>query len=146
VQALIEFIKRPPNYPKDAPADEVEAFRYLRREAIRALGQSRLPAVVQKKEVVAQPALELLRVMTKEDIKPDPTLSEQFEAALGLCRMQSKNYKDYQPDYVAQHVGYFLNEFITRYNDDRTKTVRSEAWRVQAVRMQQALEEMQTDK
>lgn len=146
LQGLIEFIKRPATFPKGTAADEVEAFRYVRREAIRALAQGRVPAVVQKKEIVAMPALELLRVLSKDGITPEPSLSEQFEAALGLCKMQSKLHKDYQPDYVAQHLGYFLNDFMTRYNDDRTKPIRSDAWKIQAVRLQQALDELRDDK
>lgn len=142
VQALLEFMKRPPTYGDKAPADEVEAHRYLRREAIRALAQSHLPALVHKKEVAAQPALELLRVMSKDGVTPEPSFSEQLEAAIGICKMQSKNYKEYQPDYAAQHLGYFLSDFMTRYNDDRTKTLRSEAWKIQAVRLQQALDEL----
>lgn len=146
VQALIEFMKRPATYAKGAPPDEVEAYRYVRREAIRALGQTRLPALVQKKEVAAQPALELLRVLSKDSITPEPSFSEQYEAALGLCKMQSKNSKDYQPDYAAQHLGYFITDFMTRYNDDRSKAVRSEAWKIQAVRLNQALDELRSDK
>lgn len=142
MQALVEFLKRPPTYGAKAPADEIEAHRYLRREAIRALAQSHLPALVNKKEIAAQPALELLRVMSKDGVSPEPSFSEQLEAAIGLCKMQAKNYKEYQADYAAQHLGYFLSDFMTRYNDDRTKTLRSEAWKIQAVRLQQALDEL----
>src|SRR5262249_30174630 len=41
IKALIAFINRKPAYAADASEEEVNAFRYLRREAVAALGKVR---------------------------------------------------------------------------------------------------------
>src|SRR5713101_7051279 len=55
IVALVEFVLRKPTLPPNPTPEEVEAFRYVRREAIRALAQTRFPAVMNKKEFVGTP-------------------------------------------------------------------------------------------
>lgn len=145
VQALVAFIQRPPNWSTGPSAEqEAAAFHYIRRAAIEALAASRVPAIVLDKKVTGRPAFDLLRIVAREEIKPVPTLSEQVEAAIGLMQMQSKRYDNYQPDYAAFHLGYFLVDYVGKYNEDRQKesTIRSEPWKIQSARMQQALQQM----
>jgi hypothetical protein len=145
-QALINFINRKPTYGPGASPLEIEAFHYLGREAIRALGQCRWPALIQNGRVVGQPALVLLRVLVKADqVDPKPSNSEQEEAAIGLCQMQSGLVKSYRPSYAAPFVGSFLVEFGTRYVGEKDPSDRTETWKVQAARLTEALNAWKAD-
>ncbi len=164
ILALVEFLERKPISPLEgAPPEEVNAFRYLRREAIRALGQTRLPGLIEKKKIVGKPtALALLRVVSNDGITPPPLLSERIEATIGVCQLQSKLLDLYQPDYAARHVGEFLVEFAREYNTDRlklaappmnpgaaggpaVKPIPAEAWKYQAGRLLEALRTLKYD-
>lgn len=166
IVALNDFVLRKPNYPQTATPPEVEAFRYLRREAVRALAASKWPVVLENDRLVMrnnQPAgrtaLTLLRVMRKDGLTPEPSLSEQVEAAVGLCQLESKrypdsrHYKSYQPDYALAQMGHFLFEFGTQAEQDRMRrnaqgnegAVAVEAWQYQAGRLLQALETFYKD-
>src|SRR5258706_9837150 len=61
VQTLIAFIARKPPLGPDATAEEFEGLRYVRREAVRALGNVRKPIIMKEKTVLAEPALWLLK-------------------------------------------------------------------------------------
>src|SRR5207247_5253087 len=49
IEALIAYIARKPPLTADASAEEVEGLRYVRREAIRALGNVRKPIIRKEK-------------------------------------------------------------------------------------------------
>src|SRR5205823_2152138 len=100
IVALVEFVLRKPNLPPNPTPEEVEGFRYVRRQAIRALAQTRFPAVMNKKEFVGTPtALAFCRVLVDDGISPTASLSEKLEAAIGLCQLQTNSPIDYYPDY-----------------------------------------------
>jgi hypothetical protein len=120
IVALVEFLERKSSLSANAPQEEIDAFRYLRREAIRALGKTRTPAVMKKNQLVGTPtALALLRVVGNDGINPPPTLYEQAEAAISICQLQTSLAKGYQPDYAAHVIGEFIVEFAKNYNQNR---------------------------
>lgn len=148
IQAIIAFLHRPA--PETSSGEEMRAFHYVRREAVAALAKCRQPAVELNKKVVSQPALELLRVVTREGFEPRtaPILSERVEAAVGVGLMQTKRYeKFYNPDYAAQHTGYFLIEFVNKYHADRQKQqpIPDEPWKIHAARLRQAVLSMRDE-
>src|SRR5262249_23630874 len=49
ILALIEFLEKPVTVPPSLSKEEVEGLRFLRREATRALAQTRYPAVAEEK-------------------------------------------------------------------------------------------------
>jgi len=107
VEALTQFILRPP--PAMANSEELEAYRFLRREAIETLGEARAPAVaafvLKKQGEVEWPiAPVLLRVLIPGAMTPEPNLYERNEAALGLCNMKSFDLYEPGPTY------YFINK------------------------------------
>lgn len=142
--ALTAFIHRDPAEARDSSP---EAQRWLRREAVRALAGYRAPAVVVKKEVAARPALELLKIVSKDGVEPAPTIGERTDAAIGVAGMQASLYKNYQPDYAALHLGHFLLDFSNEYNNDRKNSanLREEPWKVTATKLRLALEGMAED-
>jgi hypothetical protein len=151
VLALCDFLNRKPKFSADTTPEEVEGFRYVRREAIRALGWCRLPAVLtNNKEVIRRPALELLRVVRKDGCTPDVSLSEQIEAVFALSQLQTKLFPDskfyapYAADYAVYHVGQFIVEFAARYAE-RSRTPQTTPWKLQAARLTQALRLWQDD-
>ena len=119
----------------------------MRREAVAALGLTRLPAAstTEKKVTTIQrmTAFGLLRVMRKDGIVPEPSIAEQVEAAVGVCQLRSKLCDEYQPDYAADQIGRFLVEFLHAYNGE--KDVKTEPWKIHAARLIQALDEFKTD-
>src|SRR5262249_6260526 len=131
---------RPTYLDAEAPAEEVAAVQYIRREAIRALGLTRYP-MLPKKDIDGMTALWLLRIVGKSGFDPEPSLTEQAEAAIGLWHMQAKLSKDDQPDYAAQQIGNFLLDFIKEFNTQRP-TTKSVPWKYYAVRISMALDKL----
>jgi hypothetical protein len=149
LQALINFIQRKPPFDTNSkPLDEVEALRYVRREAIRALGQARVPAAGKERQVDAMPALELLRIVTNTaTIDPRPSLSERVEAAVGLCQMQRRFWperSEFQSEYAAHQVGKFVVEFANEYDKERGQTSATD-WKHLAYRLTQGLAELKNE-
>jgi hypothetical protein len=142
--ALIDFLSRSPELPADLSLPEAQALLWVRREGVRALALTRSPAVVNKEKKIEGPtALVLLRYLRKDGIKPEPRLDEQLEAAIGICRMQTKLFVDYQADYALHHVGHFIVDWVTAYDADRqTNDAKSRLWRVEAERLNQALRDL----
>jgi hypothetical protein len=147
VAAVLDFVGREP--PKMASEEETEAFRFIRREAIKALAQSRIPAEVIDKNGVKTPvALGLMKVLAaeKNGVNPPPSLTEKAEAAIGLCRMTSKLEK-YQPEAAMYLVGRFLTEFAAKYREDAGNLKGNERppmlpWKYYAMRLENALQQM----
>jgi hypothetical protein len=143
-EAIIEFLQRTPPLSAGAPAEEVDGYRYLRREAVRALAQIHVPAFSAK----VRPALVLARFAGEDDsIKPRPRLDERVEAAIGLARMQSAQSKEYQPDYAASMIGKTLTAFGNEYNANRDESLlkRRYPWKIDAVRLIDGLTALKTD-
>jgi len=146
VVAIISFLGRKPTYSANASQEEFEGFRYVRREALRALAMSHYPAVADAKgNLTGRTAQVLLQVLNK-DIDPEPRLDEQIEAATGLARMKADLTKGYHPDYSAFYVGQFLLEFAERYVNRKEGTRdAAEPWKVYAVRLEDGLDAMKED-
>jgi hypothetical protein len=149
--ALIDYLKHKPSFSPDSGRDEVEGFRYVRREAVRALGLSRLPGVLKDKEIAGRPALELLRVVRKDGLTPEPSLSEQVEAVIALSELQTKLFPDskfyaaYEADYAVYHVAQFVVEFAGHYAERNRPGQVTTPWKLQSARLAQALRSWQDD-
>ncbi|HZU34300.1 MAG TPA: hypothetical protein VFA18_00240 [Gemmataceae bacterium] len=136
VLRLIAFIQQPPTYHASASSEEIEGFKVLRREAIKALAQYPAPSIKDK----ARPALVLLKVVARDGLRPEPRMDERVEAAIGVARIKPDGDPSYQRDYAAQQLGLFLVDFAYRYNNrDRDEL---KPWAVQAARLSDALEVM----
>jgi hypothetical protein len=136
VLRLVAFIQQQPTYPARAPREEVEGFKVLRREAIKALAEYHTPSIKDK----ARPALVLLKVVARDGLQPEPRLDERVEAAVGVARMNPAGDLSYQPEYAAQQLGLFVVDFAFRYNQRDRAELRP--WAVQAARLSDALEVM----
>jgi hypothetical protein len=147
---LLEFMVRKPNLPANATQEEMDAFKYVRREAIRAVAQTRLPQITKKNKPIlladrrpAQPALELLRIMRNDGVNPTPTFTGQIEAAIGICLMKPREDPTYHVPFALQHLGLFLVDFADKYEKDRSKTTKSAPWQKESIRLQQALSSLE---
>lgn len=142
ILALNGFIAQKPALDK-APVEEVNGYRYVRRQAIRALASARGPAVPGSKDSKGRTALWLTRVIRNDGISPAPDIREQVEAFISLCKLQPKLDKDYQPDYAALQMARFLVEMIARYNKDRLAREEGIPWMIYFARVNDALDEFQ---
>ena len=144
IVALVEFVLRKPNLAPNPTPEEVEAFRYVRREAIRTLAQTRFPAVMNKKEFVGTPtALALARVLVDDGITPTASLSEKLESAIGLCQLQTNLTDGYHPDYAAHVVGLFIAELGKAFNNRKNLAggeIEDYPWKYYAGRLLAALQ------
>jgi len=140
-EALVNFLEQRKGPPKDASQQEIDGFRFLRREAVRALAQVHTPSLNEK----VRPALVLARIAgADERIQPPPRLDERTEAAIGLARMQATQDKQYQVDYAAGQVAKTIGLFAQTYDkDDKDNHVLP--WRVDATRFLEALEVLKTE-
>jgi hypothetical protein len=149
IKVLLQFLARKPTYGPNASPEEVEAFRYIRREAISALGWIHVPAVMNGTAVVAVPALELTRIVADPgSLTPRASLSEQLAAAVSLCKLQNRLAPErsrYQQDYAAYHVAQLLVNFATQAEAERSNAGSVMDWKYAAYRLNEALIEIQRD-
>jgi hypothetical protein len=123
VDSLTKYIEQPFNV-EGKSAEEVDAVRFIRREAIFTLAHAGAPAVLavnKKKKEMLQGAVAptLLKVLAGGDIKqPPPSLQEKIEAALGLCAMKYPNMPEYDPGVAAYLIGRTIMDFLDDYNKD----------------------------
>src|SRR5262249_57988284 len=116
IEGLIAFITRKPELLPGALASEWEAFRYVRREAIRALGFVRKPVLREDKKIVASPALWLLRVVAMDPmIKPEPSLSERADALVGYLQLAVD--RDENMDYALFFVGRGIRDLAAEFKE-----------------------------
>jgi hypothetical protein len=143
ILTLLEWLEQKPTSLSAASTpEEVEGYRILRREAIRALALTRYPAVTDEKRALkGRTALMLVRIGRKDGFVPEPRIDEQVEAAFGLARMQSKLYDGYQPDYAAHQIAAIVVDFAERYLDLRGER----GWKYHAARLNEALAAMKLD-
>lgn len=127
INPVIEFLNAPSGLSPKAAPEEIEAFRYVRREAIRALAQIRLPAIPllpgYDGRVEAPVAHALLRVLSDGNttLDPPPSFQEKYEAALGICQLDAKGMPRYKAEVAATLVAKFVYDFSVTYRLDREK-------------------------
>jgi hypothetical protein len=141
INAICDYVHRPrpPTLAEDAGPDEVGAHQYVRREAIRALAATRYPIAPKTKAGTCMTALWLQRALNKE-LDPLPSITEQAEAAIGLCQMRASLSKEYNLDAAAYEVGKFLVEFIGEYSNQRATKQGLIPWKLYSTRLVIALE------
>lgn len=142
ITAICDYVHRPrpTTLPDDAPADEIGGYQFVRREAIRALAATRYP--ITPKGKTAAPcltALWLQRALNKE-LDPAPSLTEQAEAAIGLCHLRASLSNQYNLDVASYEVGKYLVDFIGEYSNQRATTQKLVPWKLYATRLVIALE------
>jgi hypothetical protein len=147
IQALLDYLDAKCKLSRELPADEAQAIAILRRETVRALGQTRYPAfakLVGKKHVLERTtALALTRVMAMDGFVPEPTLKERLVAAIALCNLQPKLCEPYyHADYPGYYTGRFVVDFVKRYNNEKGE--KREPWKLDAAALIKALERIRT--
>jgi hypothetical protein len=135
VKALIDFISRKAKFLPNTPRTEIEGYRVLRREATSALNNCAIPTLSDG----TRPALVLMRLMANEGFTPEVRMDERVEAAIALARMQPDQDKNYNPEYAAQQIGLFLEQFTGHIQGENKEKL---PWKVFSARMIEALEGM----
>jgi hypothetical protein len=119
LDAMIHFVDLP--YPPEGQGPEYDdALAFVRREGVKALAQTHVPAFEANKDVVKGPvAYQLMRVASGSPVKMGPpyTLSEKLEAAIGLCNLKSGPAR-YNVELGAFMVGKVVAEFADAYVED----------------------------
>lgn len=141
-EALVEFLEQKKGPGEKATPEEIEGFRWLRREAVRALAKIRTPALNNNK---VRPALVLARFAGNDvSIQPPPRIDERVEAALGLARMQAPKDKQYQADYAAGQIAKCLGVLVQSAEAERAekKDTRTRPWRLLAALFKDALADL----
>ncbi len=143
-ETLANLIETPTVYPAGTAPEIVEGYRVLRREAIKALAQSRTPLVGKK----GKTALILAKIAAGVDVKPEPRLDEKVEAAIGLLnlRPELEDPNEYNLDAAVFQFGSFLVDFFQRYNSrNDSDAEKLFPWKFYAARITDALEEVRRD-
>jgi cytochrome c556 len=145
-QALLAFVTKPVKFTTETPKDEVEGYRAMRREAVRALAYCRAPSLKGKE----RPGMVLLRVAANDDVTPEARVDERLEAAIGVARMrEATDGKEFQPEYAAYQLGLFLDYFASYYaenslpREDRPREQRP--FKIYAARLLEALDAMKAE-
>jgi hypothetical protein len=146
-QALAEFLQqKSPLDVKLASREEIDGYRLLRRQVIRALGQTRLAVVNDK----VMPALILAKFAGNDkQLRPVPRLDERLEASIGLARIRpSKEVANFQPDYAMWQIGLFLEAWGKTANDNREAKAGNQQlrpYKIDAARLVEVLQPLKTE-
>jgi hypothetical protein len=127
----------------ETPPDQKEVVRFIRRQAIRALGEVRFAAIpAADGKTLLYPAYTLARVCVSDPtllIEPSPT--ECAEAAIGLTNMSpirdSDILKDYEVETLVEAITVALITFAERRAAN--KDDKSIDWRGYALRLSEGL-------
>jgi len=122
IVTLIQFISRPVTISADASNEEVDGWRYVRREAIRALGNVRHPILRDEKEkkIVANPAFWLLRIAADDPtINPAPRLDERAEALIGFLQLNPD--REMEMDYASWYLGKAFRDLAAEFSARKVK-------------------------
>lgn len=137
--AAAKVVQRQVHFPKATPRVEVEGYKMMRLQAVKALASAGVPAAGKER-----PALVLARMAANDErIVPEPRVEERVEAVIGLGRMGPAAAKanDYQPDYAAAQICRAVADFgaAASANIDSKPVVKLRPWKVDAGRMIEAL-------
>jgi hypothetical protein len=125
---------------------EKDVVRFIRRQAIRSLGELRFAAIpAADGKSLLYPASTLARVCVSDPalvVEPNPT--ECAEAAIGLCNMSpirgTDIQKDYDPEAVAEAITAALVTFAERRSGNKDdKTI---DWRGYGLRLSEGLKNL----
>lgn len=115
VAALLNELRRKfPVLPesKDVAAErQVSGVQFYRKEVIRALAETRYPAIEAPDKTLIRTAQEMLAIVRNEGLVPPARADEQAEAAIGVARLQPALFKNYQPDYAVQVLAKFIADY-----------------------------------
>jgi hypothetical protein len=148
VQAVTDCVLNPSTYmpevakPAEATPDQLGVINYIRREAIRALGQVRfvtVPGPDGRQPIF--PAYTLARVCVSDPaLVPSPSPSECAEAAMGLMNMAPAvngfPVKGFNSDALVEAVTAGVKTFSAPRADPNDRSL---PWRQYAIRMGDAL-------
>lgn len=121
IVALCEYITKPRDVG-NLSKDEQAAVTMIRREAVKALGHVRTPRLKFQGQVLARPALVLLKVANKDGIVPEPDMHEQVEAIVGFLQLfpvvRNNADREVQCDYAADRIAAAILDLVTIKNND----------------------------
>jgi hypothetical protein len=140
-ETLAQLIETPIVYPAGTAPEIVEGYRVLRREALKALAQSRAPISGEK----GRTAFILAKFANGSDIKPEPRLDERAEAAIGLLnlRLQDPDASEYNMEAALYQFSSFLIDYFQRFNSrNDTDAEKLFPWKYYAARITDALDEL----
>lgn len=145
---IFPFLAGADGKPAAVPAELVPAYHFIRREAIRALGQCRFAEFAAAKGQTLYPSFTLARVALVDPalaVPPDPNKypAEVAEAVLGLCNMNPPRALGAEPyayamaDAIAGGLAAFAGPKAAQPED------KSVPWRGYAGRLLDALRQWQ---
>lgn len=140
-ETLAQLIENPTVYPAGTAPEIVEGYRVLRREALKALAQSRAPISGQK----GKTAFILAKFANGSDIKPEPRLDERAEAAIGLLnlRTQDPDPSDYNMEAALYQFSSFLVDFFQRFNSrNDSDAEKLFPWKFYAAKITDSIDEL----
>lgn len=140
-ETLAQLIETPMVYPAGTAPEIVEGYRVLRREALKALAQSRAPISGQK----GKTAFILAKFANGSDIKPEPRLDERAEAAIGLLnlRTQDPDPSEYNMEAALYQFSSFLVDFFQRFNSrNDSDAEKLFPWKFYAARITDSIDEL----
>jgi hypothetical protein len=145
IDVLTRFILRAPPTPPVDP-EILEAYRFIRREAIETLAKAGSPAVSSYRDNAGSKAegpiaVTLMKVLVPGSLNPPPTLAERNEAALGLCSL--KGTSTYDGRWTLPFIAFTLIEMNKTYAEDKPNIKAGQAhflWKIEGARWKKALE------
>lgn len=145
VDSLVMVIEKNWSLAGETDVSEVEAIRYVRREAIKSLARVGTPAIeVYKGKAQGAAVHTFMRVLTDDGMSPSASLTEKIEAALGICQIKSPPPSDYDSQLGIFLVSKFLVEYANDYQNDypnfKAAGRPKHPWRFHGERLRQGLQ------
>jgi hypothetical protein len=115
-----------------------DVIQYVRRTVVQALGAVPVTVVrIRRDEILARPLLPLFRVMVADPaIQPPPSLSERFEALIGIMSMRFD--ASINLDVLAYGVDRTMLEIISAQGEQASAKSATIPWKYNASRLQWA--------
>lgn len=142
LQVVLDWTESLMNIERPLDQGEQRAISFIRRHAIRALGNSQRPVIAEAQGNRQGPIAStlLLIVDGASRVQPQPIWSERVEAAVALCHLNPKLSPSYQPDYAAYRVANLIAELGNdALNDPRRER---ERWRWFAAYLKGAIDQL----
>lgn len=133
LRPIADYILNPPMTLRSSA--EMDAFRYIRQEAIKALAKVSFPMVPEAPhptmrtvgDVLVPVAYTHMRVLagTSDGLFPPPSMSEKCEAAIGLCnidgdaKVEESLPSRYNEELAVVLLGQFAVDFLQQFQKDR---------------------------
>jgi len=141
---VLEWTETLMNVERPLDDGEQRAVSFMRRHAVRALGNAQRPVIAEAQGNRQGPIASAILLVVDNDarLKPRAHWAERVEAAVALCQLNPKLSPTYQPDFVAYRLANLIAEMGNEALNDPER--KKERWRFHAAQLKGGIDRLVT--